>query len=231
MSVGALSPRRDSAELVCGALAGPLFVAVFTVLGAARRGYEWRRYPVSSLAVGRHGWWQRANFIATGLLYWWAARGVKGCERVEPRVVPALVATTGIGLVGSGLFATDYVGDLVRDGADENSCEAAISAPTGSTFAGRMHDLCGLPVFVGIPIAGFVSAGNAVSKGDHLWAAYSAGSSAAMSGGVLALRAAMRGHTRLRGKSGMVQRISIVAGFGWLTALSLRCLSAAKVDH
>ena len=61
VSVGACSPRMRSAQILCGALAGPLFVTAFAAIGAARRGYDWRRHPVSSLAIGREGWQQRAN--------------------------------------------------------------------------------------------------------------------------------------------------------------------------
>ncbi len=44
--------RKRSAQILCGALAGQLFVTAFTAIGAARRGCDWRRYSVSSLAIG-----------------------------------------------------------------------------------------------------------------------------------------------------------------------------------
>jgi hypothetical protein len=62
VSVGGRSPRTRSAQILCGALAGPLWFTAFTVIGAARRGYDWLRYPVSSLAIGREGWQQRTKF-------------------------------------------------------------------------------------------------------------------------------------------------------------------------
>jgi hypothetical protein len=37
---------------------------------------------------------------------------------------------------------------------------------------------------------------------------------------------AFGGVSRLAGKGGIFQRISIASGFGWLTALSLRALSS-----
>ncbi|MGC9962704.1 MAG: hypothetical protein ABSE47_12510, partial [Acidimicrobiales bacterium] len=39
------------AQVMCGVIAGPLFVSVFTAIGARRPGYDWQRDPVSSLAV------------------------------------------------------------------------------------------------------------------------------------------------------------------------------------
>lgn len=230
MSVGGRSPRKRSAQILCGAIAGPLFVTAFTVIGAARRGYDWRRYPVSSLAIGRQGWQQRANFILGGLLYMCAAEGLGRCDRrrIGPSAVPALIAGVGIGLIGSGVFVTDYVGDLPSEGPDVKARGTADACPTRPTRAGQMHNLCGIPVFAGVPIAGLASAATAVRSRDYRWACYSAGSSTVMAGSFLLIGAAIRGQSRFSGKSGILQRISIVTGLGWLSALSLRGLSVGR---
>ncbi len=193
------------------------------MIGAARRGYDWRRYPVSSLATGRQGWYQRINFILAGVLYSCAAVGLAHCDgrRIGPRAVPALVAGAGIGLIGSGVFVTDYVGDLLGERPDVKNGGAA---PARRTRAGQLHDLCGILVFAGIPAAGLASAATAVRSGDYRWACYSAGSSTVMAGSLLLLGAAIRGRSRLSGKSGILQRISIAIGLGWLSSLSLRGL-------
>jgi hypothetical protein len=46
-----------------------------------------------------------------------------------------------------------------------------------------------------------------------------------MVGSLLLFGATISGRSRLRGKSGIFQRISIATGFGWLSSLSLRGLS------
>ncbi len=74
LTAAARSALERSAAVRCGALAGPLFVSAFTAIGATRRGYDWRHDPVSSLAIGRQGWLQRANFILAGVLYTCASR-------------------------------------------------------------------------------------------------------------------------------------------------------------
>lgn len=74
MGRGRRSPRERPAQLACGVLAGPLFVGTFIAIGARRPGYNWRSDPVSSLAIGRRAWLQRANFVLAGLLYSCAAR-------------------------------------------------------------------------------------------------------------------------------------------------------------
>ena len=96
-------------QVACGVVAAPLFITAFTAIGAKRPGYDWRRHTVNSLATGDRGWQQRANFGLAGVLLFIAARGLGRCPRrsVGPRVVPALVAAAGPGLIGSGLFITD----------------------------------------------------------------------------------------------------------------------------
>lgn len=232
MSIGGSSPRKRSAQILCGVLAGPLFVTAFTAIGAARRGYDWRRYPVSSLAIGRQGWQQRTNFIVAGVLYSCAAVGLGRSDRrrIGPRAVPTLVAGVGIGLIGSGLFVTDYVGERPTEGPGVTNRGPAVAARTRRTRAGQIHDLCGIPVFVGIPIAGLASAATAVRSRDYRWACYSAGSSMMMAGSLVLFGAAIRGQSRIRGKSGIFQRISIATGLGWLSSMSLRGLSKYRPE-
>jgi hypothetical protein len=88
-----------------------------------------------------------------------------------------------------------------------------------------MLNHCRIPVFAGIPIPGLASAATAVRNRDYRWACYSAGSSTVMAGSLLLFGAAIRGQSRLRGKSGIFQRISIATELGWLSFLSLRRLS------
>ncbi|MHC9292985.1 DUF998 domain-containing protein [Mycobacterium sp. LTG2003] len=106
--------------------------------------------------------------------------------------------------------------------ARDRSCSA--NFPPRRTGTGRLHDLFGLPVFAGIPIAGLASAATAVRSSDYRWACCSAGTSTAMAGSLVLFGTAIRGRSRLRGKSGIPQRISIAIGLGWLSSLSLRNL-------
>ena len=150
-------------EIACGVIAGPVFVGTFTALGARRAGYDWRRHAVSSLAVAREGWGQRANFILVGGLYCVAARGlVRSSSRVgEPAVVPALVCAAGVGLIGSGVFVTDPVAGFPPEHAAGTVGATAEVAPTRS---GQLHNLCAIPIFVGLPAAALVDAGSAVRR-------------------------------------------------------------------
>jgi hypothetical protein len=214
-------------RIACGVVAGPVFVSAFTVLGARRAGYDWRRHAVSSLVVGREGWGQRANFMLVGGLYCVAARGLarSSSRAVGPAVVPALMFAAGVGLIGSGLFVTDPVADFPPEHAP--AVAFGVIAEVAPTRGGQLHNLCAIPIFVGLPVAALVSAGSAVRRREYRWAAYCAGSAIGMTSACALFGAAFGGVPRLVPRGGLFQRISIATGFGWLSALSLRALRLA----
>jgi Protein of unknown function (DUF998) len=218
-------------EIACGVVAGPLFVSSFTVIGARRAGYDWRRHAVSSLANGRGGWLQRANFVLTGTLYCITAHGLARSPRrtVGPRVVPALIFGVGGGLIGSGLFVTDPVAGFALSSRHHD--DPGRTRSIARTRTGRLHNLCAIPIFAGIPVAALICATSAARRGEYRWASYSAGSALAMTSAFVLLGAAFGGAPRLVGRGGVFQRISVTAGFGWLSALSLRTLSAVLLSR
>jgi hypothetical protein len=131
-----------------------------------------------------------------------------------------------IGLIGSGLFATDPVGDFPPVTSDEAGPESSIPSERKLTRAGELHNLAAIPVFAGIPVAALASAFGAARSGSARWAVYSACSSIAMVANFLAFGAAFRPGSGLAGEGGIFQRISIASGFGWLAVLSFRALSS-----
>ena len=228
MPKAANASQGRAGQLLCGAVAGPLFASAFTAIGAARAGYDWERLPVSSLAIGRHGWLQRMNFVVAGVLYACAGEGLRrsALRRVGPRAVPALVAGVGVGLIGAGMFVTDPVGGFPPRTPDGASLDDAGSGTTAPTLSGRLHNLFAIPVFAGIPVAAMASAASAVRSRDYRWAGYSAASGLAMAGSFVMFGTAFGDESRLAGKGGVFQRLSVACGCGWLTALSLRALSS-----
>lgn len=216
-------------EIACGVVAGPLFVGSFTAIGARRAGYDWRRHAVSSLADGRGGWSQRANFALTGAFYCIAAHGLARSPKrtVGPRVVPALIVGIGVGLIGSGLFVTDPVAGFPPSPCESD--EPDRTRPIPATRRGKLHNLCAIPIFAGIPVAALICATSAARRGKYRWAFYSAGSAIAMTSAFGLFGAALGGAPRLVGLGGIFQRVSITAGFGWLSALSLRTLIAVPL--
>jgi Protein of unknown function (DUF998) len=201
--------------LTCGVLAGPLFVSTFTALGASRDGYDVRRHAVSSLAEGRRGRIQRTNFVVTGAMYLATAPGL---ARQPKRVVgsgasPALLAAAGLGLLGSGVFVGDAIAAFPEgpaNGARQPSRE------------GALHDLCAIPIFVGIPAAAAMSGRGFATQGYSGWACYSGGSALLMATTFVLFSAAFGQAPGLVAWGRCFQRVSIATGFGWLTALSVR---------
>jgi hypothetical protein len=214
-------------KIACGVVAGPVFVGVFTVLGARRAGYDWRRHSVSSLALGREGWGQRANFMVVGGLYCVAARGLarSSSQGVGPAAVPALVFAAGVGLVGSGVFVTDPVAGFPPDHVSAGAFGA--NAEVAPTRSGQLHNLCAIPIFVGVPVAAAIGAGSAGRRRDYHWAAYCAGSAIGMASASALFGAAFDGVPTLVPRGGLFQRISIATGLGSLSALSFRALRHA----
>src|ERR671919_1019162 len=97
--------------LICGVIAGPLFVIIFLIEGATRADYNPLRHPVSSLALGEFGWTQVANFIVTGLLTLAFAVGLRRALRQLGGSTwgPLLIAAYAVGRIGAGIFLTDPV--------------------------------------------------------------------------------------------------------------------------
>jgi len=83
---GGRSSRAQTALLlVCGVVAGPLFVMTFIAEGATRADYSPPRHSISSLARGPSGWVQTVNFLAAGGLSLAFAVGLRASLRGTPR--------------------------------------------------------------------------------------------------------------------------------------------------
>lgn len=223
MTVAAPRPpggTRANALLRCGEVAGPLFIATFLLDGATRPGYDPRRHPVSSLALGPHGWTQTVNFAVSGLLYLGFAAGLRLAQHAatKPDGSPLLIGAATVGLIGAAAFTTDPV-----SGYPPGTPDAIVAY----TPAGALHDLFSMPTFLGLPAAALVCARPCWQRGDRRWAAYSAGSGLAMIFSFVLASAAFNQVPRLVNIGGLLQRASIIIGFSWLTALSIRVSAAS----
>ncbi len=208
--------------LACGAAGAPLFVVVFLVEGARRDGYDPMREPVSSLALGSRGWVQQANFIGTGLLMLACAQGLARPSRegrARSRWGPRLVALYAIGLVGAGVFVTYPVGYGRSDPTSRS--------PTG--LEGALHGVFSLQVFAALSAAAWVYARWFASRGERRWAAASAATGAAIPAGILLFGQALErdAHDSLGRRAGLIQRLTIALGWGWLVALATKSLQDA----
>lgn len=114
-------------------------------------------------------------------------------QSTGPRLIPALLGAAGAGLIGSGLFVTDPVGGFppaALAAPGENGSSQGTDAAASPSLQGSLHNLCAIPIFAGIPVAGLASALAATRRKDYGWACYSALSSLSMAGSFLLFGAA-----------------------------------------
>ncbi len=203
--------------LRCGVAAGPIFVAVFLLDGAVRDGYRPLRHPVSSLGLGPRGWIQAANFAVAGTLFVAGAAGLAraGDAVASSRAAPALIGAAGAGLIVAAVCTTDPVSGYPPGTPD---------ALTQPSRAGTVHNLAAIPVFTGLPAAALACGWRSWRAGQRRFSVYSAGSAVAMLTTMALAGAGFRQSPRLVNLGGLFQRVSIITGFAWLSALSAQAL-------
>ena len=200
--------------LVCGIVAGPLFFAIFLIAGALRPDYDPLRHPVSSLELGPTGWVQSLNFILTGTLVVLFGIGIRSTVRKlgGGRTVPILFMLVGAGLIGAGLFAPDPL-----SGYPPGTPPAAVSPSLHRV----LHDLFSTPVFTALPAACIILARRFAKRRRIGWAIYSALSAAMMIILFVMSSIAFAQGSPLTPIGGLLQRLTLAAGFLWMALLGL----------
>jgi hypothetical protein len=141
-------PRTDAAAtrrlLACGAVAGPLFVVTVLAQAGTRSGFSLTHDAASLLDDGPWGWVQSANFIVTGLLLIAAAAGLRRVLRDGrgSRWAPRLLAITGAGFIGGGIFHPDPSGGYPTGTPPDASAV--------SSWHGALHQVCGSAAFLAL---------------------------------------------------------------------------------
>jgi hypothetical protein len=196
------STKVDGMTLLrCGVLAGPLFLVALFAQDAITPDFHPMKHPGSSLELGPYGWVQQVNFVVAGLLVLAFAAGLRRATRRWAG--PVLIAVWGVGLIGAGVFVTDPV----------NGYPPGPVALIGGTWHGRLHDALSVPAFAALFVALLVMAPR--------WQKLPAVPFAV----AFALSGMAFQHTHaLVPYGGLFQRIAVVIGWLWLTALALRTL-------
>jgi hypothetical membrane protein len=145
---------------VAGPLAGPLFIVTYTVEDLTRPGFSPLRDQVSQLALGDAGWVQGANFFVTGLLVLAGAAGLRRGLRPD-RLIPTLVALTGIAFVAAAFFPTN----------------PGPGYPPGTqaqlTAHGQIHDMAAGLFFISLSTAQIVHGRRCLRRGRPAFGRYS----------------------------------------------------------
>ncbi|WP_194819162.1 DUF998 domain-containing protein [Nocardia sp. XZ_19_385] len=218
-----MAEPRTRALLICGAIAGPLFLAAVALEGATRADYDPVRHPISSLALGPYGWTQTATFLVSGILSLAYAVGLRaaltpGRGRLW---APILVAAWGIGLVGSGVFVTDPVSGYPP---------GTPGKPAGPTTTGTLHDLFALPVFLGFPVLCLVILARFLGERRLGWAVYTLLTAAGFTACFVLASMGFEQDPGLIEIAGLLQRITIAIAWLWLTLLAVHLLRSGRTD-
>jgi hypothetical protein len=192
----------------------PLFIGTALVEGSRRIDYSVLRHPVSALALGDSGWIQVANFLAGGTLTCLFAIGLRRAAPVSGSTgVPLLLGAAGLGLVGAGIFATDPVNGYPPGAPDRTILR---------TRRGAVHELCAVPVMLGIPVAAAASGVRSARRGERRWAGYCCATALVSLCAFFASGAGFGGAAPFASRAGLYQRVGIITAFGWISALALR---------
>ncbi len=126
--------------LLCGAIAGPLFLLTVLIQDYTRPGFDPRLRLLSLLSLGDWGWVQIANFVLAGVLNVLYTLGL--WRRLHPGRAgtwgPILIGAYGLGLIAVGIFRTD----------PENGFPPGAVKPTQPSWHGAIHALGGLFIFL-----------------------------------------------------------------------------------
>jgi hypothetical protein len=148
--------------LLCGAIAGPLFLLTPLIQDYTRPGYDPRLDVLSLLSLGDWGWVQITNFVLAGVLNLLYAVGL--WRRLHSGRAgtwgPILIGAYGLGLVTVGVFRTDPANGFPP------------GAVTGSSWHGMIHGFGALFVFMMLAAALAVFVRFFLARKERGWAWY-----------------------------------------------------------
>ena len=164
--------------LLCGAIAGPLFIITVLVQAFTRPGFDLTRDAASLLDNGPWGWVQATNFIVAGLLFIAAAAGLRRTMLTGPgrTWIPRLLAIAGAGLAGGGIFHPDPSGGFPPG--------TPAHASAVSSWHGVLHQVCGSAAFLVLIVFCFVVARRYRACGQRATAACSVAAGVLCAAGV-----------------------------------------------
>jgi hypothetical membrane protein len=207
-------------RLLYAGVVGPLlFIVVFLIEGSTRPGYsQWRNF-VSQLATGPGGWVQVLNFYICGLLVLAFALALRPELKGARAAIgaPVFLGAFALSLLVAGTFSTDPA-------LGYPPAVPAVQTPTGA-----VHGVAGLLAFTTLPAAAFVMAWRFARAGERAWMLYSIAV-----GSVVLVMFFAAGFTSqadasgswLNAPTGFLQRIAILAGFTWISAVAWRYASS-----
>jgi hypothetical protein len=198
-----------------------LFVAAFMVEGALRPDYDPMRHPVSLLSLGDAGSVQVVIFIVTGTLLVAFAAGLRRVLGTGRAAIggPVAVGISGVGLVLAGSFSADP-----SFGYPPGAPAGVGASPSAGAY---VHVLGAFLLFGGLIAGSWLFAARFRATGRRGWATYSLITGVVVLGFFGASSGGPDGLPIFPAAVGLLQRISIIAGFVWMMALASALLGGA----
>jgi hypothetical protein len=212
--------RRSIARLLlaCGVVGPLLFILVFLVEGATRPGYSAWRHAVSQLSGGDQGWINSVNILVCGGFLLCFAIGLRLVLRSGKGSVwgPRLAMLCGGLFMILGIFTVNSALGYPPGVAPTYRLSGLIHAIDATIFFACLSALCFVLARYGT--------GDPAWKG---WAPYSRIIGVVVPLGYVAASVVttldMNGVLH-NAPGGLLQRIAIISGFGWIMLLALRLL-------
>jgi hypothetical protein len=162
-----LNTSIEKSFLVCGSVAGPLYIVLGVIQILIRPGFDPTRHDLSLMSNGNLGWIQITNFVLVGLLTILGAFGVRLVLRGSRGGTwgPLLIGVYGLGLIGAGVFVADPMNGF------------PLGTPEGSSTVmsshGLLHFVSGGMGFLAFIAACFVFVNRFNYLKQHGWAVFS----------------------------------------------------------
>jgi Protein of unknown function (DUF998) len=209
--------------LLCGVVAGPLYVVVGLVQALTRDGFDITRHALSLLSNGPLGWIQISNFVVTGLLVIACAIGIRKTLKSDSLSGatagrlwgPLLLGVYGLGLIAAGIFVADPALGF-PPGTPEGP-------PHNITGHGLRHFVSGGVGFLGLIASCFVFARRFAAVQQPAWAAYSLATGLIFFAAFFAI-ASGSGKVWIN----LAFCFAVVLAWAWITAVAARTLAELK---
>jgi hypothetical membrane protein len=205
--------------LLCGVVAGPVYVVVGVMQMLVRDGFDIRRHALSLMSNGDLGWIQITNFVLTGLLVVACSVGMR--RVLHPGIAgtwgPRLLAAYGVGLIAAGVFIADPY-----DGFPPGTPPGV---PDSVSWHGALHLVAATVAFLSLIAACLVFARRFVALGQRGRAAY------AVATGVFYF-AAFAGLMSGSGQSwiAVAFSVAVVLGWAWISVTAAQLLSGRRAE-
>ena len=206
---------RSSA--LAGMAAPILFIAIFSLEGWLRPGYNANRMFVSELSLGTRGWVQITNFVLTGLLVMLFAYGahLQFSQRRRPWAGALLLGIIGFSLTASGPFRTD---------------PSALFNQVSTH--GLIHGLFGAVVFSLAPVSCFISFNR--FRQDSAWrplARLALLAGTVLITAVVLLKLSQFPQSPMYDWKGLIQRVFLVTFMAWIFVFAQRVWLLSRPDE